>query len=129
MVSKQTLAPRKTHPLNYTKETTVNKKWQATHKGRSLTFPCVSHSQVPGFVFVSSADSVYKMSLSKPMLKRKNLDITQKKTIIYEYDRLISAGVKVNKDKFAQNHRLARSSLQTLLEPKNRASDEGRRGR
>lgn len=60
------------------------------------------------------------MSLSKPMLKRKNLDITQKKKIVYEYDRLISTGVKVNKAQFAQNHRLARSSLQTLLEPKNR---------
>ena len=54
------------------------------------------------------------------MLKRKNLDITQKKKIVYEYDRLISTGVKVNKAQFAQNHRLARSSLQTLLEPKNR---------
>lgn len=54
------------------------------------------------------------------MLKQKNLDITQKKKIVYEYDRLISTGVKVNKAQFAQNHRLARSSLQTLLEPKNR---------
>ena len=46
--------------------------------------------------------------------------MTQKKKIVDEYDRLISTGAKVNKAKFAQSHGLARSSLQTLLEPKNR---------
>ena len=55
------------------------------------------------------------MSLSKPVLKRKQLDMKAKIKIIQEYDDAVFKKGKVNKTQFALKHGLAKSSLQTIL--------------
>jgi len=55
------------------------------------------------------------MSLSKPVLKRKQLDMKAKIKITQEYDKSVFKEGKVNKTQFALKHGLAKSSLQTIL--------------
>ena len=52
--------------------------------------------------------------------KRKVLDFKQKQKIIQEFDELVKTQGKVNKTKFAEKHGLAKSSLSTILDSKNR---------
>ena len=54
------------------------------------------------------------MSLSKPVLKRKQLDMKAKIKIIQEYDDAVFKKGKVNKTQFALKHGLAKASLQTI---------------
>ena len=54
------------------------------------------------------------MSLSKPVLKRKQLEIKAKIKIMHEYDDAVFKKGKVNKTQFALKHGLAKSSLQTI---------------
>ena len=52
--------------------------------------------------------------------KRKVLDFKQKQKIIQEYDELVKRQGNVNKTKFAEKYGLAKSSLSTILDSKNR---------
>ena len=58
------------------------------------------------------------MSLSKPVLKRKQLDMKAKIKITQEYDDAVFKKGKVNKTQFALKHGLAKSRLQTILTSK-----------
>ena len=60
------------------------------------------------------------MSLSKPVLKQKKLDMKAKIKIIQEYDDAALKKGKINKTQFALKHGLAKSRLQTILTSKSR---------
>ena len=67
------------------------------------------------FCLPYSQTLAYKMSLSKSILKRKQLDMKAKIKIIQGYDEAVLKEGKVNMTQFALTHGLARSSLQTIL--------------